>query len=43
MAEWSGWVMGIREGTCWDNHWVLQVGYGPLSSTPEIIITLYVK
>ena len=19
----GGWVMGIEEGTCWDEHWVL--------------------
>ena len=25
-GEWEGggkWVMGIEEGTCWDDHWVL--------------------
>ena len=20
---WEKWVMGIEEGTCWDEHWVL--------------------
>ena len=27
--------MGIKEGTCWDEHWVLYVGDESLSSTSE--------
>ena len=37
------WMMGIKEGTCWDEHWVLYVGDESLGSTPETIITLYVN
>ena len=31
-------VMGIEEGTCWDEHWVL---YGSDESTLEAKSTLY--
>ena len=37
------WVMGIRESTCWDEHWVLHVRDEPLGSIPEVNITLYVN
>ena len=37
---WAKWVMGIKEGTCLDEHWVLHVG--DENSTPEAII-LYVN
>ena len=23
--EWAKWVMGVKEGACWDEHWVLYV------------------
>ena len=39
---WAKWVMGIKEGTCWDEHWVLYVTDKSLNSL-EIIITLYVN
>ena len=29
------WVMGIKEGTCWDEHWVLHVRGESLKFTPE--------
>lgn len=29
------WVMGIKEGTCWDEHWVLCVSDESLNSTSE--------
>ena len=32
---------GIKEDTCWDEHWVLYVGDELLDSTPEIIVALY--
>ena len=35
--------MGIKEGTCWDEHWVLYVGDGSINSTPETTIILYVN
>ena len=38
---WPTWVMGIKEGTCWDEHWVLCVSNESLNSTPETITTLY--
>ena len=25
VRERGKWVMGIKEGTCWDEHWVLYV------------------
>ena len=34
-------VRGIKEDTCWDEHWVLYIGDESLESTPEIIIVLY--
>ena len=37
------WVMGIKEGTCWDEHWVFYISDESLNSTPETIITLYVN
>ena len=38
MGAWAKWVRGIKEETCWDEHWVLYVGGESLKSTPEIII-----
>ena len=35
---WAKWVMEIKEGTCWDEHWVLQVSDESLNSTPEAIL-----
>ena len=35
------WVRGIKEVTCWDEHWVLYIRDESLESTPEIIIALY--
>ena len=43
MGGWAKCVMGIKEGTCWDEHWVLYVSDESLNSTPETIITLYVN
>ena len=40
-GRWAKWVMGIKEGTCWDKHWLLYVSDESLNSIPEIIITLY--
>ena len=40
---WARWVMGIKEGTCYDEHWVLYVSDESLSSTPETNIALYVN
>ena len=37
------WVMGIQEGSCWDEHWVLHVSDESLNSTPETSITLHVN
>ena len=31
---------GMKEDTCWDEHWVLYVGDESLESTPEIIVAL---
>ena len=35
--------MGIKEGICFDEHWVLYVNDESLDSTPETNITLYVN
>ena len=32
------WVMSIKEGTGWDEHWVLYVSDESLNSVPEIIL-----
>ena len=40
---WAKWVMGIKEGICWDEHWVFSVSDKPLISTPETIIIVYVN
>ena len=36
------WVMGIEEGTCWDEHWVSYVSDESWGSTPEAKSTLYI-
>ena len=41
--RWVRWVMGTKEGTCWDEHWVLHVSDESLNSTPETNIALYVN
>ena len=33
MGGWAKWVTGIKEGTCWDDHWVSYED--SLGSTPE--------
>ena len=42
-GERGKWVMGIEEGTCWDEHWVLYVSDESQKSTPEAKITQYVS
>ena len=42
-GEEVGGGMGIKEGTCWDEHWVLYVSVESLGSTPETNSTLYVN
>ena len=37
------WVMGIKEGTCYDEYWVLYVSDESLNSAPETNIILYVN
>ena len=41
VRERGKWVMGIEEGTCWDEHWVLYVSDESWESTPKVKITLY--
>ena len=43
MGGWAKWMMGIKEGICWDQQWVLYVSDELLNSTPETITTLYVN
>ena len=40
MRERGKWVMGIEEGTCWDEHWVLYENDEPQESTPKTKHTL---
>ena len=40
VGGWAKWVMGIKEGTCWDEHWVFYVRDESLGSTPETNTTL---
>ena len=42
-GKWVKWVMGIKEGTCCIELWVLYVSNESLTSTPETNIILYVK
>ena len=35
--------MGIKEGTCYDEHWVSYVSDESLNSTPETNIALYIN
>ena len=42
-GEWARCVMGIKEGTCSDEHWVLYVNDESLNSTCETNVTLYVN
>ena len=35
--------MGIKEGTCWDEHWVLYVSDESLGYIPEAKTTMYVN
>ena len=32
---WGKWVIGIKEGNCYDQHWVLYVSDESLNSIPE--------
>ena len=43
MGGWANWLMGIKEGSCWDEHWVLYVSDESQNSTPETITTIYVN
>ena len=36
-------AMGIKKGTCYDEHWVLYGSDESLNSTPEMNITLYIN
>ena len=40
-GERGKWVMGIEEGTCWDEHWVLYVSEESRESTPKTKSTVY--
>ena len=41
MGGWARGARGIRQDTCWDEHWVFYVGDESLESSSEIIIALY--
>ena len=43
MGGWVKWVIGIKEGTFRDEHWVSHVRDKSLGSTPEGKTTLYVN
>ena len=37
-GAWAKWVRGIKEDTCWDEHWVLYTGDESLDSTPKSLL-----
>ena len=41
MGAWAKWVIDIKEGTCWDEHWVLYINDESLNSTPKTNTILY--
>ena len=41
-GERGKWVMGIEEGTCWDEHRVSSVSDESWESTPQAKSTLYI-
>ena len=41
VGERGKWVMGIEDGICWDEQWVLYVSDESWESTPEAKSTLY--
>ena len=43
MGGWVKWVTGIKEGTFWDEHWVLYVRHESLGFTLEAKTILYVN
>ena len=42
LIRWVIWMMGIKEGTCCDENWVLYVSDESLNSTSETNTILYV-
>ena len=40
VGGWARWVMGIKDGTCCDEPWVLYVSDESLNSTPETNIAI---
>ena len=38
---WARWLMAIKEGTCYNEHWVLYISNESLNSTPETDIASY--
>ena len=43
MGGWAKWGMRIKEGTCWDEPWVLYVSHESPGSTPEAKTSLHVN
>ena len=43
MGRWGNWVMGIKEGTCSNEQWLLYVTDELLNSTSETSNTVYVN
>ena len=41
VGGWSNWVMGIKEGTCGDEHWVLYATNESLNTTSKTNDVLY--
>ena len=41
VGEREKWVVGIEEGICWGEHWVLYVSDKPRESTPKTKSALY--
>ena len=41
MGKKGNWVVGIEEGTFWDEPWVLSISDEPQEPTPKTKSTLY--
>ena len=43
VRRWGKWVIGIKEGTFWDEHWVSYARDESLGTIPEAKTTLSVN
>lgn len=43
MEVWAKWMMDIKESTCCNEHWALNVSDESLAFVPETNATLYIN